>query len=119
MKLIQIYECFCDETRLRILNLLAVSPLCVSHLQKALEMAQVKVSKHLAYMKERGMVEATRCENRMLYSLSKTGSHELEKNMCCLQDCSQEYPIFKQDLARLKEIFTEVNTVKEKMELKN
>ena len=70
LKLIQIYECLCDETRLRILNLLSVTPLCVSHVQKILQMTQVKVSKHLTYMKDRGMVEATRCENRTLYSLA-------------------------------------------------
>lgn len=108
MKLIQIYECFCDETRLRILNLLAVTPLCVNHLQKALEINQVKMSKHLAYMKERGMVEAVRVENRMLYSLSKQGCIELDNNMRCLQDCSQEYPIFKQDRVKLKEVLAEV-----------
>jgi len=34
MKLIKIYKCFCDETRLRILNLLLRSPLCVCHLEK-------------------------------------------------------------------------------------
>ena len=71
MKLIQIYECFCDETRLRILNLLSKTPLCVSHFQHVLQLPQVKISKHLSYMKEREMVEATRFENWMLYSLSK------------------------------------------------
>ena len=119
MKLIQIYQCLCDETRLRILNLLAVTPLCVSHLQKILQMTQVKMSKHLNYMKDRGMVEATRYENRKLYSLSKEACSELETNMKCLQDCSKEYPIFKEDLNRLKAILKEVNDVKEKAQLKN
>ena len=81
-------------------------------------MNQVKMSKHLAYMKEREMVEATRIKNRMLYSLSKQGSIELDNNLRCLQDCSQEYPIFKQDLAKLKGILVEVNEVKEKIESK-
>src|SRR5271166_5567883 len=102
MKLIQIYECLCDETRLRILNLLSVTPLCVSHVQKVLQITQVKVSKHLAYMKDRGMVEATRCANRMIYSLGTQTSPELQTNLKCLQDCSKEYPIFKEDLIRLQ-----------------
>ncbi len=119
MKLIQIYECLCDETRLRILNLLSVTPLCVSHLQKVLQMTQVKMSKHLTYMKERGMVEATRCENRKLYSLSKEASAELESNMKCLKDCSKEYPIFKKDLEKLEEILSEVTELKEKIKLKS
>lgn len=119
MKLIQIYECLCDETRLRILNLLLVTPLCVSHLQRVLQMTQVKMSKHLTYMKERGMVEATRCENRKLYSLSKEASAELESNMKCLQDCSKEYPVFKKDLKKLEGILSEVTELKEKIKLKS
>ena len=119
LKLIQIYECLCDETRLRILNLLSVTPLCVSHIQKILQMGQVKVSKHLNYMKERGMLEATRCENRTLYSLAKATSPELETNMKCLQDCCKEYPIFLEDLNRLKSIYQEVGQIKEKCKSKN
>ncbi len=119
MKLIQIYECLCDETRLRILNLLSVTPLCVSHLQKILQITQVNVSKHLLYMKERDMVKATRYENRMLYSLNKETCCELENNMRCLQDCSKEYPIFKKDLKELEAILNEVSKVKEKIKLRN
>ncbi len=111
MKLIQIYQCLCDETRLRILNLLSITPLCVSHLQKALRLNQVKMSKHLIYMKKRGMVEVTPCENKRFYSLSKDGSAEFEKNLKCLQDCCQEYPIFKEDLKRLKAALSEVTVV--------
>lgn len=107
MKLIQIYECLCDETRLRILNLLSVAPLCVSHLQRALGMTQVKMSKHLTYMKDRGMVIDTRCGNRKFYSLSKESSSELERNLKCLQDCSREYPVFKNDLKKLEPILKE------------
>lgn len=119
LKLIQIYECLCDETRLRILNLLSITPLCVSHIQKILQIGQVKVSKHLNYMKERGMLEATRCENRIFYSLAKGASTELETNLKCLQDCSKEYPIFLEDLKRLKSINQEVEEVKDKCVKKN
>ena len=112
LKLIQIYECLCDETRLRILNLLSVTPLCVSHVQKVLQITQVKVSKHLTYMKDRGMVEATRCENRMIYSLATQACLELQTNLKCLQDCSKEYPIFNEDLIRLKVIHQEIGQVK-------
>jgi DNA-binding transcriptional ArsR family regulator len=49
MDLIQIYQCFCDRTRLRILHLLTKSSLCVCHFQDILGEPQVKISKHLAY----------------------------------------------------------------------
>ncbi len=35
MDLIQIYECFCDQTRLRILHLLCQGPLCVCDFQES------------------------------------------------------------------------------------
>ena len=46
MSLVQIYQCLCDETRLRILNLLHEGELCVCHIQDILGEPQVKISKH-------------------------------------------------------------------------
>jgi ArsR family transcriptional regulator, arsenate/arsenite/antimonite-responsive transcriptional repressor len=101
MDLIQIYECFCDRTRLRILNLLAQSPLCVCHFQEILDEPQVKISKHLGYLKERDMVVAERQQNWMIYSLPKKPARELEANLKCLQDCAQSDAVFKRDLKAL------------------
>lgn len=116
LKLIRIYECLCDETRLRIIHLLHVTPLCVSHLQKILKLPQVRISKHLTYLKDRHMVEATRCENYMLYALSQESSSELDSNLKCLQDCVQEYSIFKNDRARLKSILPEIAGILNKIQ---
>lgn len=104
VKLIEIYQCFCDETRLRIVNLLTRGPLCVCHLQEVLDETQVRVSKHLAYMKEKGLVEALRHQSWMIYSLPQKRSAELEANLKCLQDCVQTHTIFKADLRRLERL---------------
>jgi ArsR family transcriptional regulator len=109
--LIQIYQCFCDETRLRILHLLTQEPLCVCHFQSLLGESQVKISKHLAYLKDKGLVAATRHQNWMIYSLSDKRSRELEKNLKCLQDCVQSEPVFKKDLKALKAIQGEVKWI--------
>ena len=101
MDLIRIYECFCDRTRLRILNLLARTPLCVCHFQEILSEPQVKISKHLAYLREREMVVAERQQNWMIYSLPKKPAPELEANLKCLQDCVQSDAVFKRDLKAL------------------
>ena len=101
MNLIRIYQCFCDRTRLRILHLLTRSPLCVCHFQEILDEPQVKVSKHLAYLRRHGMVMATREHNWMIYSLPRRPPGGLEKNLQCLQDCAQSDPIFARDLKRL------------------
>jgi ArsR family transcriptional regulator, arsenate/arsenite/antimonite-responsive transcriptional repressor len=104
MDLVQIYECFCDRTRLRILNLLAQTPLCVCHFQEILDEPQVKISKHLSYLKEREMVVAEREQNWMIYSLPRKRDAELETNLKCLQDCGQSDPVFKRDLKALSKL---------------
>ena len=104
MDLVQIYECFCDRTRLRILHLLARSPLCVCHFQTILDEPQVKISKHLAYLRDRGMVEAERDQNWMVYSLPQKRTPELEANLKCLQDCVQSDKLFGRDLRKLATI---------------
>ena len=101
MKLIRIYECLCDPTRLRILHLLTQSPLCVCHFQEVLGEPQVKISKHLAYLRSRGLVETKRSGNWIIYSLASKPSTELENNLKCLQDCASSEPTFRKDLQRL------------------
>ncbi len=104
MDLIQIYQCFCDRTRLRILNLLAQGPLCVCHFQEILGEPQVKIYKHLAYLKGREMVVAERHQNWMIYSLPGKRAPELEANLQCLQDCVQSDPVFKRDRKSLEKL---------------
>src|SRR5919197_5763122 len=104
MDLIRIYQCFCDLTRLHILHLLTQSPLCVCHFQEILSEPQVKVSKHLAYLRSRGMVITEREQNWIIYSLPERCADELEKNLKCLQDCVQTDPVFKRDLKKLSKV---------------
>ena len=101
MDLVQIYQCFCDRTRLRILHLLLQSPLCVCHFQTILREPQVKISKHLAYLREREMVDVERELNWMIYSLPEKRAPELERNLKCLQDCAQLDKVFARDLKNL------------------
>jgi ArsR family transcriptional regulator len=104
MELVKIYQCLCDRTRLRVLQVLAPGPLCVCHFQEILREPQVKISKHLAYLRERGLVECERQGNWMIYELPAKPSRELRANLACLQDCTQEDPVFQKDLARLKKL---------------
>src|SRR5258705_11184754 len=101
MDLIQIYECLCDRTRLPILHLLTQSPLCVCHFQGILDEPQVKISKHLAYLRARNLVETEQEKNWIIYSLPKRQAPELEQNLQCLQDCVSGDPVFKADLRKL------------------
>jgi len=104
MDLVKIYGCLCDRTRLRMLNLLLRGPLCVCHFQGVLREPQVKISKHLSYLKRNGLVEAERCSNWMIYRLPEKPDALLRANLACLQDCLSEDPKFAADLGRLKKL---------------
>ncbi len=104
MKLIAIYKCLCDETRLRILNLLLVSPLCVCHLQSIFGKSQVVISQHLAYFREREIVTGQRYHQWIIYSIPESPSRELEANLKCLQDCVQTESVFRNDQTKLRKL---------------
>lgn len=101
MELVDIYQCFTDATRLRILNLLAHGPLCVCHFQDILGEPQVKISKHLAYLRARGVVETRRDGNFIVYALPVRQPLELDRNLECLQECVQSDARFKADIRKM------------------
>ena len=107
MSLVQIYQCLCDRTRLRILNLLQRGELCVCHFQEILGEPQVKVSKHLAYLRTHGLVESRKQANWVIYRLPAKPSRELSANLACLQDCTSESPVFRRDAERRRRLEAE------------
>lgn len=111
MNLIEIYKCLCDETRLRILHLLTQTPLCVCNFQDILDLPQVAISKHLAYLRRKKLVTATRHEQWMIYSLPARRPAELNLQLRCLQDCVQSHPIFRQDLKKLAKLRCECDPI--------
>ena len=101
MDLVRIHECLCDRTRLRIMNLLLAGPLCVCHLQEVLREPQVKVSRHLAYLRRRGLLAAERCGQWMIYRLPSDPPPALSAQLACLQDAAAEDAAFRRDTRRL------------------
>ena len=56
----QMFKALADDTRLRILALLAAGEVCVCHIHGALDVPQPTVSRHLAYLRKAGLVVARR-----------------------------------------------------------
>ena len=106
MKLLSVYQCLCDPTRLRLLHLLSIRALCVCHFQEILGEPQVKISKHLAYLKARGMAKSRRHQNWMIYSLPARRNCDLENNLRCLRECAATEPVLKKDALRLARLKT-------------
>lgn len=110
MNWVKIYKCFCDETRLRILNILRDGPLCVCHVQEILDEPQVKISKQLGYLKRNGVLESRRWNNWTIYQIQDGDSVILEKNLKCLQDGRHEYPVFQSDLKRRETLMARIES---------
>ena len=66
---VQVYKALSYSTRLRMLHLLTHQPLCVCHFQGILNVAQVPVSQHLAYLRKAGLVEDLRHAQWKVYRL--------------------------------------------------
>lgn len=104
MELVRIYQSLQDLTRLRVLHLLMPGPLCVCHFQTILGEPQVKISKHLAYLRARGLVQCRRQGNWVIYMLPAKPSPALQVNLACLEKCVDDVPLFMRDRARLTKL---------------
>jgi ArsR family transcriptional regulator len=65
-----VYAALADPTRLRILALLKDGEICVCHIHASLAVPQPTASRHLAYLRRVGLVDARRDGVWMHYSLA-------------------------------------------------
>jgi ArsR family transcriptional regulator len=63
------YLALADKTRLRLLNLMRAEEVCVCFLTDVLGESQPKISRHLAYLRSAGLVEARRDGKWMYYRI--------------------------------------------------
>jgi ArsR family transcriptional regulator len=64
-----LFAALADTTRLRLLNLMAGHEVCVCHFVEILGQSQPKISRHLAYLRQAGIVAARREGKWMHYSI--------------------------------------------------
>ena len=74
---VSMFKALSDKTRLRIVNLLLEGELCVCEVMQILCATQSKSSRHLAYLKNAGLVKHRRKRLWVYYSLTspKNGVH--------------------------------------------
>src|SRR5881398_1636941 len=78
-ELTRLLQALGDPTRLRILNLLAAGELCVCYFVEILGDPQPKVSRHLAYLRHAGMVEARRVGKWIHYRLARPADESVAR----------------------------------------
>src|SRR5580692_2118157 len=69
--LVQLFAALADPTRLRLLNLMNGREVCVCYFVEVLNQGQPKISRHLAYLRRAGIVEARREGKWMHYRIER------------------------------------------------
>jgi len=103
----QYFKALADRNRLRILNLLLHGELCVCDIQFVLEASQPNVSRHLAYLKNSGLVLDRRDGFRIFYRLAEPKQGLKKKVFEFLQDTYKSEEQLQDDTRRLKEAIQE------------
>ena len=101
---LDVFRAFSDETRLRILFLLAERELCVCEVVAVLEMPQGKISRHLAVMKRAGLLSVRRDSTWIYYSLRKPEAGLTRRLLSYLKSEREGHPIAVADLQRLRNL---------------
>ncbi len=69
--LARLFAALADRTRLRLLNLMSGREVCVCFFVEILKQSQPKISRHLAYLRNAGIVSARREGKWMHYSIER------------------------------------------------
>jgi ArsR family transcriptional regulator len=69
--LVRLFAALADPTRLRLLNLMDGREVCVCYFVEILKQGQPKISRHLAYLRRAGVVEARREGKWMHYRIER------------------------------------------------
>ncbi len=102
-----VFKAFSDETRLRILFLLAERELCVCEIVAVLGMQQGKISRHLAVLKHAELVSDRRDGTWIYYSLLEPGTGLKRRLHDYLKAERDHVPSVAGDLGRLEGLVCE------------
>ncbi len=98
---LELFKALSDPTRLRIMVLLAEKELCVCQLEDALNLSQVKVSRHLNVLRHARMVESRRDGLWVQYSQSKPKNCLEKRVFACFKKCLRKDKFCLADIERM------------------
>jgi ArsR family transcriptional regulator len=101
---VRLFKALADETRLRILHLLSRRELCVCQIVGVLKIGQSKASRHLAHLKNAGLVTDRREGLWIHYSLAQPDGRLHRRVVDWLKQATQELPSAARDLEALRRV---------------
>jgi ArsR family transcriptional regulator len=99
-----LFKALADTTRLRILGLLLAGEVCVCHIHEALRISQPKASRHLAYLRRAGLVQARRSGTWMHYRLAPSSDATAGAIYLAVTHALRRHAVVRKDLARLDKL---------------
>ena len=99
-----LYLALSDKTRLRLLNLMREEEICVCFFTEVLGESQPKISRHLAYLRNAGIVSARREGKWMHYSIEVPESAYAAKILQDTLDWLSSQDEMREDYEKLKEV---------------
>jgi len=99
-----LFKALADRTRLRIVNLLGDSEVCVCFLVEILQTSQPKISRHLAYLRRAGVVAARREGKWMHYRLTNPPDQHAAFIFSEVRAALAEHPELQRDREKLVKI---------------
>ena len=100
-----VFKALADKTRLRILALLGNNEVCVCHIHDTLKLTQSTASRHLAYLRRTGLVDARRDGVWMHYRISSSLNPLLAKIVRSAIEALHELPATGQDRKQFDRAF--------------
>ena len=102
---VQFFKCLADDTRLRCVMLLhRQGKLCVCELTAALAMSQPKISRHLAQLRQCGLLIDSREGQWVYYQINPTLPSWVFPTLTNVFSAIEHSDTFKRDLARLRQM---------------
>jgi ArsR family transcriptional regulator, arsenate/arsenite/antimonite-responsive transcriptional repressor len=97
----RLLKALADPTRLRIVTLLQGGEVCVCHIHDSLKIPQPKASRHLAYLRKAGVVEADKRGLWVYYKLAHQTAL-VQTLLDAARHCASHASIPQQDAKRLE-----------------
>jgi ArsR family transcriptional regulator, arsenate/arsenite/antimonite-responsive transcriptional repressor len=99
-----LFSALADRTRLRLLSLMADGEVCVCFFVEVLQQSQPKISRHLAYLRNAGVVAARREGKWMHYSIIEPGDPHAARIFNEVRNWLAEDEEMKRERQRLQQI---------------
>ena len=99
-----LFKALADRTRLRLINMIGDSEVCVCFFVAILKTSQPKISRHLAYLRRARIVTARREGKWMHYRLTEPPDEHATRIFREVRASLSEHPEFQHDREKLEKV---------------